>query len=335
MASVELGTTGLRTSAIGFGAWNLSGDYGPADDLQSVDTLRRALELGVTLVDTADEYGGGHNERLVGKAIAGRRDDVVLATKAGLVPDGAGRHSVCGRPDHLRGALEASLRRLGVEAVDLFYLHRIDPTVPVEDSVGAMAELVQAGKARFIGLCEASPDAIRRAHRVQSIAVVQSEYSLFTRDPEAAVLPLVRRLGIGFVAFSPLGRGLLTGGFHAGTTLDPTDFRHALPRFQSENLGRNAARADMLARAAVALGVTPTQLALAWLVRQHVVPIPGTRSREHLEENVVAAGVELGADDLARLDETFPPGIAWGERYPGSMSALASRPPDGEEHRSG
>jgi aryl-alcohol dehydrogenase-like predicted oxidoreductase len=308
-------------SAIGFGAWGLSGDYGAADDVESIATIRRALDLGVTLVDTADEYGDGHNERLVGDAIRGRRDDVFLATKAGLVR-GAGSLSICGRPDYLKRALEASLRRLRVESVDLFYLHRTDPSTPIEESVGAMAELVSVGKARNIGLCEVGDEIVRRAHSVHPLAAIQSEYSLWTRDPEERLLPVLRELGIGFVAFSPLGRGILTGTLRSPSGFEPGDFRLALPRFQRGNLRRNVLLLEPLIELAAEKEATPAQIALAWLVHRGVVPIPGTRRIAHLEENVGSLAIELTSAEQARLDSAFRPGCATGSRYPASMRTL-------------
>lgn len=323
----HLGKTGPEVSVLGFGAWGLSGDYGPAHDATSILTIRRALDLGVTLIDTADEYGNGHNERVVGQAIRGRRANVVLATKAGLVRGDDGSPAVCGEGDHLRSALDASLRRLGVDSVDLFYLHRVDRSIPVEESIGAMAELVSAGKALAIGVCEATAEEIRRAHSVHPLSAVQSEYSLFTRDPESGVLPCVRALGIGFVAFSPLGRGLLTGALTSSDAFTAKDFRRNLPRFEETNLQRNLELLRPLRRLAANKGATEGQVALAWLLEQGVVPIPGTRSASHLEENVAAVQVELSAAEVALLDEAFPPGVASGPRYPGAMSALRGTQP--------
>ncbi len=317
--------SGLEVGAVGFGAWGLSGDYGPADPSQAAAALRRALDVGASLVDTADEYGDGGNERLIGRAIAGRRAEVVLATKAGLVRTPDGRVGVCGRPEHLRRALDGSLARLGVETVDLFYLHRVDPDVPIEETVGAMAELVAAGKARFLGLSEAGPQTIRRAHAVHPLAAIQSEYSLWTREPERDVLPLVRELGIGFVAFSPLGRGFLAGGIASSADLAERDFRRNSPRFRDENLARNRRLLAPLVSIASARGATPAQVALAWLVGRGVVPIPGTRRPDRVEENARAAELALDPDELAELDRSFPPGAAAGERYPHDLEALTGR----------
>jgi aryl-alcohol dehydrogenase-like predicted oxidoreductase len=313
---VPLGRDGLKVGAIGYGAWGLSGDYGAANDEQSAATIRRALELGVTLIDTADEYGNGHNERLVGAAIRewGRREDVVLATKFGIVRQGTASN-VCGHPSYVRPALEASLERLGVDHVDLYYLHRQDPAVPVEETVGAMAELVGQGKVRYLGLCEVSADVIRHAHAVHPIAAVQSEYSLWTRDPEKQVLPVARQLGIGFVAFSPLGRGFLTGSLTSREAITPNDFRYSLPRFQPGNFDRNLQLVVHLEELAGRLGASPAQVALAWLLEQGVVPIPGTRSIAHLEKNLDAFTVKLSPRDIEQLDAVFQPDLVAGARY--------------------
>jgi aryl-alcohol dehydrogenase-like predicted oxidoreductase len=316
MSLVPLGHDGLKVGAIGYGAWGLSGDYGAANDEQSAATIRRALELGVTLIDTADEYGNGHNERLVGAAIRawGRREDVVLATKFGIVREGAAS-KVCGDPTYVRPALEASLERLGVDHVDLYYLHRQDPAVPIEETVGAMAELVRQGKVRHLGLCEVSADVIRRAHDVHPIAAVQSEYSLWTRDPEKHVLPAIRQLGIGFVAFSPLGRGFLTGSLTNRESIAPNDFRHSLPRFQPGNFDRNLKLVAHLEELAGRLGATAAQVALAWLLEHGVTPIPGTRSIVHLEKNLAAVAVKLSRSDVEHLDAVFQPELVAGARY--------------------
>lgn len=322
MRRVPLCPGGPDVAAIGFGAWGLSGAYGRADDAESIATTLHALHLGASHVDTADQYGDGHNERLVGEAIRGRREDVFLATKAGLVRGPDRSLSVCGRPEYLRTSLEGSLERLGVESVDLFYLHRVDPGVPIEESVGALAQLVREGKARFIGLCEVGGELLRRAHTVHPITAVQSEYSLWSRDAEDDVLPAVRELAIGFVAFSPLGRGFLTSTFSSPSELEPGDFRRMLPRFQGQNFEDNAQLLQPLRDLAEEAGATPAQVALAWLLEQGVVAIPGTRTRSHLEENVAALQVRLTARVLARLDVAFPPGAAAGPRYAPAMTAL-------------
>jgi aryl-alcohol dehydrogenase-like predicted oxidoreductase len=318
MTQRQLGRQGLSVSAIGLGCMGMSDFYGGRDEAEAVATIHRALDLGCTFLDTADMYGVGRNEELVGRAIRGRRGEVVLATKFGNVrgPDGA-MLGIDGRPDYVRSACEASLRRLGVETIDLYYQHRVDPETPIEDTVGAMAELVRQGKVRFLGLSEAAPATIRRAHAVHPISALQTEYSLWSREPEAAILPTVRELGIGFVAYSPLGRGFLTGQIRTPEDLDPDDWRRQAPRFQGANFQRNlnlVARVGAIARRK---DCTPGQLALAWvLARGHdVVPIPGTKRRRWLEENVAAEAVTLTLGDLAEIDEVVPAGAAAGERY--------------------
>jgi aryl-alcohol dehydrogenase-like predicted oxidoreductase len=290
--------------------------YGALDDAESIATIHRALELGVTLLDTADIYGPHTNERLVGKAIADRRDGVVLATKFGIVrdPDNPAARGVNGRPEYVKARCDDSLERLGIDHIDLYYQHRVDPNVPIEETVGAMAELVAAGKVRFLGLSEAAPETIRRAHAVHPISALQTEYSLFARQPEEELLPAVRELGIGFVPYSPLGRGFLTGSFTSAGDLDPDDFRHGQPRFQGENFDRNLAIVERVRAVADAHGATPAQAALAWVHAQgeDVVPIPGTKRRRYLEDNVAALDIALTADDLAALDEA---GVAHGDRY--------------------
>jgi aryl-alcohol dehydrogenase-like predicted oxidoreductase len=297
----------------------MSQSYGPADEEEAVATVHRALELGVDFLDTADMYGPFVNERLVGRAIAGRRDEVVLATKFGNErrPDGT-FVGVNGRPEYVRACIEGSLERLGVDHVDLYYQHRVDTAVPVEETWGAMGELVAEGKVRHLGISEAAPETIRRAHATHPMAAVQSEYSLFTRDPEDGVLETVRRLGVGFVAYSPLGRGFLSGTVTSPDQFAPDDFRRHSPRFSGENFGKNLAVVEQVRRLAEAKGVTPSQLALAWVLAQgeDVVPIPGTKRRTYLEENVAAADVELTAEDLASIEVVAPRGVAAGERYP-------------------
>ncbi len=301
----------------------MSAFYGTIDEEESTAAIHRALELGITFLDTADMYGTGRNEELVGRAIAGRRDEVELATKFGNIVRDDGSRGVDGRPEYVHQAFEASLRRLGVDHVDLYYQHRVDKTVPIEETVGAMAELVAAGKVRYLGLSEASPQTIRRAHAVHPIAAVQTEYSLWTRDPEDGVLDTCRELGIGFVAYSPLGRGFLTGRFRSADDFEDGDFRGGLPRLQGENFERNLELVRRVEEIAAAKGVTPAQLALAWVLAQgdDVVPIPGTKRRSYLEENAGASEIELDADDLAQLDEAFPPAAAAGARY-ADMSAI-------------
>jgi len=315
----------VTVSAIGFGAMSLAGVYGPANDSQSVGTLHRALELGVTFFDTADIYGEGRSERLVGQAIRSRRSEVVVATKFGGGFNRDGSAGGLGRPERVRPALEASLRRLGTDYVDLYYLHRVDPTTPIEETVGAMANLVHAGLTRHIGLSEASPSTVRRAHAVHSLAALQTEYSLFTRDPEEELLPLTEQLGIGFVAYSPLGRGVLASRIHSPSDLPLEDWRATVPRFQGEGLRRMIALAHEQDEMAHGLGVSSAQLALAWLLAQseHIVPIPGTRTVANLEDNVAAASIHLSPEVLARLKDAFAVGSIPGDRYPaGSMERV-------------
>jgi len=320
----RLGGQGLEVSALGLGCMGMSEFYGKADEGEAIATIQRALDLGVTFLDTADIYGPFTNERLVGKAIAGRRDEVDLATKFGNErrPDGSWV-GINGRPEYVRAACDASLERLGVETIDLYYQHRVDANVPIEETVGAMAELVRAGKVRHLGLSEAAPNTIRRAHAVHPISVLQTEYSLWTRDVEDEILPVVRELGIGFVAYSPLGRGFLSAQIRRPEDLEEGDFRAFNPRFAEGNIERNLELVDGVARIAREKNVTTAQLALAWVLAQgdEVVPIPGTTRVPHLEQNLVALEIELTEDELARIDEAFPRGATAGERYP-NMSTV-------------
>ena len=313
----RIGSQGLQTFAVGLGCMGMSEFYGPSDEKQSVATIHRALELGITMLDTADMYGPFTNEELVGKALTGRRDQFVIATKFGFVLQADGSQAISGRPDHVHRACEASLRRLDVDTIDLYYQHRVDRTVPIEETVGAMAELVQAGQVRFLGLSEAGPGTIRRAHAVHPITAVQSEYSLFSRDVEESVLPAVRELGIGFVAYSPLGRGILTGSVGSDTLSDSDVRRAKFPRFADGNLEANVAIAAKLGDIADEKGVTAAQLALAWLLHQDpdIVPIPGTRHRHRIDENAGAADVKLDAADLTRIEDVVRPDQVRGDRH--------------------
>jgi aryl-alcohol dehydrogenase-like predicted oxidoreductase len=326
METRALGTQGLRVSAEGLGCMGMSEFYGQTDEQESIATIHRALELGVTFLDTADMYGPFTNERLVGRAIADRRERVVLATKFGNERRADGTWvGVNGKPEYVRSACEASLSRLGVEHIDLYYQHRVDKTLPIEETVGAMAELVQEGKVRYLGLSEAAPQTIRRAHAVHPVSALQTEYSLWSREPEEAILPTVRELGIGFVAYSPLGRGFLSGRFRAPEDLPEDDFRRHHPRFQGENFQRNLALVGRVEEIAREREVTAGQLALAWVLGrgEDIVPIPGTKRRSYLEENVAAAAIELSAEDLTRIDEAAPLGVTAGERY-ANMSPIDS-----------
>jgi aryl-alcohol dehydrogenase-like predicted oxidoreductase len=319
---------GLTVSTLGLGCMGMSQSYGAADRGESIATIHRALDLGVTFLDTSDVYGSGHNEELVGEAIAGRRDEVQLATKFSLSRDDGGPVTIDGRPENVRACAEASLRRLKVDVIDLYYQHRVDPKVPIEDTVGAMAELVQQGKVRHLGLSEASAASIRRAAAVHPIAALQSEWSLWTRDLEGEVLGVAREHGIGIVPFSPLGRGFLTGAITSPADFGDDDFRKNQPRFQGEAFQANLRLVDAVRELAAEKGATAGQLALAWVMAQgpDVVPIPGTKRRSYLEENVGAAAVELSADDLARLDAITGPDAVVGTRYPDAGYAYGDSP---------
>jgi aryl-alcohol dehydrogenase-like predicted oxidoreductase len=319
MKAAQLGRNGPEVPALGFGCMGLSDFYttNRPDESTGIDIIRRALDAGIRLLDTADMYGPWTNEQLVGKAIAGRRKDAFIATKFGIMRNERGeRLGINGRPDYVRSSCDASLKRLGIEQIDLYFQHRVDPNVPIEDTVGAMADLVRAGKVRYLGLSEASTDTIRRAHAIHPITAVESEFSLWTRDPETSVLPLCRKLGIGFVAYSPLGRGFLTGRFTANE-FDATDFRRHSPRFQQENLQRNLGLVERLKQIAAEKKCTTAQLALAWVLAQgrDIVPIPGTTNAERLQENVAALEVELDAATMQRIDAQIPLGAAAGPRY--------------------
>jgi aryl-alcohol dehydrogenase-like predicted oxidoreductase len=316
MESIELGNQGLVVSRQGLGCMGMSDFYGPRDDTESIATIHRALELGVTFFDTSDMYGPHTNEVLVGKALAGRRDEAVIATKFGIVrdPDDPARRAVNGRPEYVRQACDGSLARLGVDHIDLYYQHRVDPDTPIEETVGAMAELVAEGKVRFLGLSEAAPATIRRAHAAHPISALQTEYSVWSREPEQEILPTLRELGIGFVPYSPLGRGFLTGTLRSLDDLDEADFRRYQPRFQGDNLAANVAIVEVVDQLANVKGCTPGQIALAFVhaAGRDVAPIPGTKRRSYLEENVAALDVELTEEDLAVLDRVAS---AQGDRY--------------------
>jgi aryl-alcohol dehydrogenase-like predicted oxidoreductase len=318
METRQLGKNGPTVSAIGLGCMGMSAFYGQRNDEESIATIHHALDKDITLVDTADMYGAGHNEELVGKAIRDRREKVVLATKFGQVRPAGGGVSINGRPEYVRAACEASLRRLGVDYIDLYYQHRVDPDTPIEETVGAMADLVREGKVRYLGLSEASPNTIRRAFATHPITALQTEYSLWSREIEAEALPLCRQLGMGFVAYSPLGRGFLTGSFKTFEDLPADDARRGQPRFQGENFQKNLQLVEEVERIAKAKGATASQVALAWLLAQgqDIVPIPGTKRRAYLDENLGALDIKLASEDLDRLEEIFQVGAAAGTRYP-------------------
>jgi aryl-alcohol dehydrogenase-like predicted oxidoreductase len=323
MQQRKLGSQGLVVSELGLGCMGMSEFYGPRDDSESIATLLRTVELGIDFFDTSDAYGPSHNEELVGRTLKPVRDRVIIATKFGILRHPDGRREINGRPEYVRSACDASLKRLGLDHIDLYYQHRVDRTVPIEETVGAMAELIKAGKVRYLGLSEASAKTIRRAHAIHPISALQSEYSLWSRDIENEILPTLRELGIGLVAYSPLGRGFLCGEFKSPEDLPENDFRRFNPRFQGENFKCNLEVVDRVKLIAAEKSVTPSQLALAWVLArgQDIVPIPGTKRRKYLEENAAAVSIHLSASDLSRIEEAAPKGFAAGDRYP-DMSAV-------------
>ena len=328
MKTRKLGNQGLTVSELGLGCMGMSEFYGGRDEQEAIATIHHALDLGVTLLDTADMYGPFTNEQLVGRAIKDRRDQVVLATKFGNVrTEDGGWLGISGKPEYVRHCCDASLQRLEVDVIDLYYQHRVDPTVPIEDTIGAMAELVQQGKVRYLGMSEASPATIRRAVAVHPIAALQTEYSLWSRNPEDEILSTVRELGIGFVAYSPLGRGFLSGAITRPEDLAEDDYRRNSPRFQGDNFYKNLQLVEQVKAIATEKGVMPSQLALAWLLAQgeDIVPIPGTKRRTYLEENIAATDITLSPDDLRRIEEVAPKGVAVGERYPEQHMSAVNR----------
>jgi aryl-alcohol dehydrogenase-like predicted oxidoreductase len=328
METRKLGSEGLVVSAQGLGCMGMSDFYGERNEAESIATIHRALELGVTLLDTADMYGPFTNEELVGKAIKGKRNSVIVATKFGIVRTSDPNYrSICGRPEYVRSACDASLKRLGLDHIDLYYQHRVDMDVPIEETVGAMSDLVNAGKVRFIGLSEAGVVTIRRAHSVHPLTALQSEYSLWSREPEDEVLPTLRELGIGFVAYSPLGRGFLTGQLKSPDDFAADDYRRTSPRFQGENFAKNLELVENIKAIAERKGITAGQLALAWVMSQgdNIVPIPGTKRRKYLEDNIAARLVVISDSEKAEIDEVLPRGVAAGERYPAAMMSTVNR----------
>ena len=318
MQTRKLGGQGLQVPAIGLGCMGMSIAYGLKDDTESIATMHRAMELGAAFLDTSDAYGSGKNEDLLAKALEGKRDQVILATKFGNLRLADGTRAVSGKPDHVQSACEQSLKRLNTDVIDLYYQHRVDPDTPIEDTVGAMSRLIEQGKVRYLGLSEAGPDTIRRAHATYPISALQTEYSLWTRDAEAELLPLCRELGIGYVAYSPVGRGFLTATIRNPADMVDTDRRHDHPRFSAENIETNSALLPALEDIAAARGATAAQIAIAWVLAQgdDIVPIPGTKRRTYLEQNLASADVKLSADDFAKLAAVFTPGVTAGTRYP-------------------
>jgi aryl-alcohol dehydrogenase-like predicted oxidoreductase len=322
MEKRKLGSQGLVVPAMGLGCMGMSEFYGGADEAESISTIRRALELGINFLDTADMYGPFKNEELIGRVIRGHRGDFIIATKFGIVRGpNPGDRGINGRPEYVHSACDASLKRLGIDTIDLYYQHRVDPKVPIEETAGALSELVRGGKVRYIGLSEAGPATIRRAHAVHPVTALQTEYSLWSRDPEDEILAVVRELGIGFVPYSPLGRGFLSGQIKSVNDLAPDDYRRLSPRFQGDNFQKNLELVEKIGEMAAAKRCSPSQLALAWVLAQggDLVPIPGTKRRKYLEENAAAAAIELTAEDLERIGEIAPKGVAAGLRYPESM----------------